>query len=339
MNKAVIASVSGAILTDDEKRLLSQLKPVGISLFARNVINKSQLSSLVKDIKTLLGEQVLIAVDQEGGRVRRLREPEWRSYASEYVLGQLPVEISALHAMLIAQDLQEIGINFNYAPVLDTPYPQTHQVLKSRCFSSNISEHGQAMIEAYIANGICPCIKHLPGHGRAQTDPHLGLPVIEGSLADLERDIAPFVANNNAPAGMTAHIVLPQYDILPATMSPKIIKEIIRGEIGFDGLLISDAIEMGALHGTLVERCTQALAAGCDVVCYCGGKTEDLAALAQSCPDLSEQAEQRLAEVKGIISVSTKTTADYGLYSQAVGKIDAYVETYDATEVLNRMSK
>ncbi|MBO7556108.1 MAG: glycoside hydrolase family 3 protein, partial [Alphaproteobacteria bacterium] len=219
----IIASIGGADLGSEEAVLLKNMQPVGVSLFARNVVNRKQLKNLVGQIKNLLGERVLVAVDQEGGRVRRLAEPEWRSYASQFVLGQLPENVSKMHAALIAQDLNELGINLNYAPVLDRLCEKTHQVLKSRCFGNGVVEHGKAMIESYIRNGICPCMKHMPGHGQASVDPHLGLPVIDCSIVDFEEDMSYFAQNSSCPAGMTAHIVLPEVDSLPVPMSAKAI--------------------------------------------------------------------------------------------------------------------
>ncbi len=339
MTKAAIVSISGLYLSDEEKQILSQMQPVGVSLFSRNISNKQQLRLLINEIKEVIGDDVIVAVDQEGGRVRRLAEPEWKSYASQNVLGKLSPEIAKMHATLIARDLKEVGINLNYAPVLDKLYPQTHEVLRSRCFANHETELAKAMIETYCNNGVCPCIKHLPGHGRAKVDPHLGLPVIDCSLSDFEQDMNIFKANSTAPAGMTAHIVLPEIDDEPITMSSKAIREVIRGYIGFDGLLISDAIDMNALSGTICERAIKSLSAGCDLVCYCGGKTEDLSNLAKELPQVSEITEQRLQKVRDIIKKSATDEVDYEQYQQAIGSVETYTESYDATEVLNLMNK
>lgn len=323
----------------EEARLLKNMQPVGVSLFARNVVNKEQLKNLVGQIKDLLGERVLVAVDQEGGRVRRLAEPEWRAYASQFVLGQLPESVSAMHAALIAQDLNELGINLNYAPVLDRLCEKTHQVLKSRCFGNGVAERGKAMIETYIKNGICPCMKHMPGHGQASVDPHLGLPVIDCPMADFEEDMSYFAQNSFCPAGMTAHIVLPEVDSLPVTMSAKAIDYLIRGKIGFEGLLISDAIDMHALSGTVKEKALQSLQAGCDLVCYCGGKIDELHELAGIKTEISPKTEERLQKVWDIVRKGQSDCVDYDNYLAVVDKIQPYDEKYDATEVLNLMNK
>lgn len=338
MTAALIVSVAGLALEREEQKLLEKMQPAGVSLFARNIADKQQLSALVGEIKNIIGTEALIAIDQEGGRVRRLAEPHWRGYASQYVLGQLPDEVCRMHALLVAEELHECGINFNYAPVLDTVYPQTHEVLKSRCFSKDISKKGQIMLDAYAANGICPCMKHMPGHGRAQTDPHLGLPVINCTYAALQKDMQPFSDNNKAPAGMTAHIVIPEIDSQPVTMSSEAIKKVIRETIGFDGLLISDAIDMGALNGTIAERAEKALAAGCDLACYCSGRIAELRDLAALGTQLCEESAKRLDAVKKIIKKQQKDFADYAKYRDMVGRIEAYAESYDATEILNQMN-
>ncbi|MBR1648897.1 MAG: glycoside hydrolase family 3 protein [Alphaproteobacteria bacterium] len=339
MKAPVFASISSTGLTDEEKRVLKALNPVGITFFKRNIACKTQLKALSNDLKNLLGEEILLAVDQEGGRVRRLAEPDWQSYASQYVLSRLPKDVTKAHCALIAGDLKESGLNFNYAPVLDTLFPDTHPVLKSRCFATNCAELGKIAVKTYCENGVCPCIKHIPGHGRAKSDPHLGLPVITAPLGKLRKDFAPFKVNNDAPAAMTAHILLQDIDDLPVTMSKKAISELIRGEIGFNGLLISDAVDMKALKGSLEEKTLNSLAAGCDAVCYCSGKIDDLYKLKELHLSLNDSAEQKLDRIYKIVGQESLTKADYELYAAKIGSIEAYSENYDATEVLNLMQK
>ena len=335
----ILASVAGKKIGRDEAELLKKMRPLGVSLFARNIVDKAQLKSLICQIKEVLGEKALVAIDQEGGRVRRLAQPCWQGYASQSVLGQLPLKVSKMHAALIAQDLNELGINLNYAPVLDNLYDCTHPVLKSRCFGRDVAKYGKAMVETYIKNGICPCIKHMPGHGRAESDPHLGLPVIKVCDSELAKDMEPFAKNANSPAGMTAHIVVPQIDDLPITMSKKGIDVLIRGRIGFDGLLISDAIDMRALKGNVKERAERSLEAGCDVVCYCGGDMKDLFDLASIKFVASKKTEERLENIYKIIEKTQKDFFAYEDYAKAVVKVEEYKEEYDATEVLNLMKK
>ncbi len=341
---SALVSVSGLSLSDEEKYWLEKYRPVGVSLFARNIGNADQLRRLTEEIRNAVGcAEVLIAVDQEGGRVCRLHQPHFHSVASQYVLGHSDEKTAAAHAEMISDDLRRTGINFNFAPVLDLAYPDTHSVLKSRCFGNNEQKTavlGKVMITTYMNNGICPCMKHMPGHGRAQTDPHLGLPVLNTPLRELAKDFYPFAQNNDCPAGMTAHIVIREADDgLPVTLSKKAINALIRGLIGFNGLLISDAVEMRALKGGIGEKAAAVLAAGCDLVCYCGGRSEDLAALARSCPPVSDITRERLQKVYQVISRPAKAfdVMVAKNYYQTVGKIEEYDEIYDATEVLNRM--
>jgi len=345
---AALLSCSGLELTDAEKRLFATTNPVGICLFGRNIHTAEQVSRLCRQIKETIGrEDVLIAVDQEGGRVRRLAGDGFYETAPLITIGELPLpqaETAArLHARLTAADLQKCGINLNLAPVLDRLYPRTTDALKSRCFSSNelvVSRLGKIMIDEYISNHICPCVKHIPGHGRAAVDPHLNLPVVTASLQDLEQDFAPFKDNADAPAGLTAHIIIKAADNKhPVTQSAKAIKEIIRGLIGFKGFLFSDAIEMHALQGSLEEKAQQSLRAGCDAVVYAQGRYEDLEILSKICPPLSEEALLRLKTIKEII-LPTRQTAEPSSsavrqYRELVGSVAPYQETYDATEVLN----
>ena len=335
----ILASVAGKEIGQEEAVILKKMQPVGVSLFSRNIADKKQLKNLIYQIKEVLGEKALIAVDQEGGRVRRLAEPCWHSYASQSVLGQLPLKVCKMHAALIAKDLNELGINLNYAPVLDNLYECTHPVLKSRCFGCDVAKYGRAMIETYINNGICPCIKHLPGHGRVKSDPHLGLPVVKVCDSELAKDMEPFAKNADSPAGMTAHIVVPQVDDLPITMSKKGIDLLIRGKIGFDGLLISDAIDMQALKGSIKDRTTKSLEAGCDVVCYCGGDIKDLYDLASIKFELSAKTGERLERIYKIIDEKQKDFFEYDDYAKEVEAVEEYKEEYDATEVLNLMKK
>lgn len=351
---AAILSVSGLSLTDDEKRLLSKFNPLGISLFARNISTRIQVKELIKDIKNSIGrDDVIIAVDQEGGRVRRLVEPEFRAYASQYVLGKIEDEYSSKdaqtaireHANLISNDLQELGINMNYAPVLDLLFEETAPVLKSRCFGTDektVAHYGKIMVDEYIKNGICPCIKHMPGHGRVSVDPHLNLPVLDLSLKELTKDFYPFQQLNYSPAGMTAHVVIKEIDDkLPVTQSPEAIRKVIRGIIGFEGLLISDAIDMKALKGSLGEKSETSIAAGCDVVCYCGGDSADAEEVCRKSGIMSDKSMIRFEKIKNLFHNGYRVS-NIGVvakeYETLTGRIEKYQDNYDATEVLNKMT-
>ena len=357
MNKPVLAamlSISGTKLSDEEKKLFERFNPLGVTLFAKNVESKTQLKNLTKEIREVCDRNnILIAIDQEGGRVRRLREPEFRSYAAQIDLGkteekfgfETTLQTTHNHALLIAQDLLECGINWNYAPCLDIAYSETSDVLKSRCFGNDekkIAVLGREMIDTYVQSGICPCIKHMSGHGRANVDPHLQLPIIENSLSELKKDFYPFWFNRYAPAGMTAHIVLKNVDDKhPVTQSKTAIDKIIRGEIGFEGFLISDSINMNALHGNVVDRALACLNAGCDAVCFCFGSLAETLSLCQNCPVLTDNSLIRLAKIENIFKNKLKDI-DYKLteknYAQVCGAIEKYNDKYDATETLRLMT-
>ncbi len=358
MEKPILAamlSVAGTKLSDNEKRILEQANPLGITIFGRNIESKRQLQNLITEVKTVIGrDDVLIGVDQEGGRIRRLAEPEFRAYAAQAELGQIEVKFGQQtaektirsHAALISEDLHETGINLNYAPVLDIAYPETSSVLKSRCFGADekkTASYGSMMIDEYQKAGICPCIKHMPGHGRATVDPHLALPVLNFSLNELQKDFYPFIQNRRAAAGMTAHILLPEIDDkLPVTQSVKAIDKLIRGIIGFDGFLISDAIDMHALKGTIAERASLSIRAGVDAVCCCSGRIKDLTAVCGERCFMTEKSLQRYANIKKVIHNKPKCVDVKNIelqYKEKIGSILNVKCSYDATEVLHQMLK
>ena len=358
MEKPILSamlSCSGTKLTDDEKILFSQYNPLGISLFGRNLKNPQQIRALCHEIKETIGrDDVLIAIDQEGGRVRRLTEPYFRPYSSQYRLGQIAQEhgieiakeATKLHATLIAYDLKSLGINWNYAPVIDVEHQNTAEVLRSRTFGSNkgiISTLGNTMLNTYCEYGICPCIKHIPGLGSGSTDPHLALPIINKSLSELENDFTPIRDLNQCPAAMTAHILLPVIDKdNPLTQSTIGIRDIIRHQLGYNGFLISDAIDMHALSGSLSDKTKNALNAGCDAICYCGGNITELTEVAQSCRFLRDNSIIRFEKIKKIISINKSIKnieVSATRYQELIGKIEEYNDNYDATETLNLMQK
>lgn len=349
--KAAIVSCQGQSLNEPEKKLFAEMNPVGLSLFGRNIDNPEQIKALVKEIKETIGRaDVIIAIDQEGGRVRRLAEPYFRSYAANITLGSLPIDIAMqackLQAQLISADLHNLGINLNYAPVLDLYYPDTNAALKSRCFSNNAqttAQLGKVMIDEYLNQGILPCLKHLPGHGRATTDPHLNLPKIDASLEELAKDFYPFQFNANAPVGMTAHIIASAVDNQhPITQSAKSIKTIIRDIIGFEGFLITDAIDMQALSGNVAQKTLTSLKAGCDCICYCFGKPDELQAINEVCPSLTDAGLERFYKAcKFLQNPQSKANINHlaDEYAQIIGPIPNYKDDYDATEILHKMQK
>ena len=348
---ACMLSVSGLTLTDEEKKLLSFANPLGVTLFKRNIENKKQVKELIFSIKEVIGrDDTLIAVDQEGGRVCRFSPPNWHPYLSQYALGSvLPEnqeELIALHGKLIAQNLKEIGVNLNYAPVLDVSYPNTTDALKSRCFSSDekqVTENGKILLDTYQKNGVCPCIKHLPGHGRAVVDPHLHLPILNQTLKELEKDFYPFIAvGTKAPAGMTAHIVISEVDDLPITQSKKAIDEIIRKRLNFKGFLFSDAIDMKALNGSITERVQSSLSAGCDAITYCFGILDEMKEVIEGCSPLTDEACERFTKIKKItdkIPEKLDIQTSYVRYSELSQNANNLPSDYDAVEILHQMKK
>ena len=349
---AAMLSCESVKLSDREKRLFSQYNPMGITVFKRNVEDAEQLSSLILEVKEVIGrDDVLIAIDQEGGRVRRLGEDMgFRSYSSQSAIGSLDGENADLaakyHAQLIGDDLIGLGVNWNFAPVLDVSFEGTTEALKDRCFGDDkevVARLGKIMVDEYVKMGICPCIKHMPGHGRAVVDPHLHLPILDNSLKELEKDFYPFHVSKNAPAGMTAHIVIPEVDDkLPITQSKKAIDKVIRGMMGFDGFLISDAIDMKALSGTIGEKTKTSLDAGCDGVCYCFGIYEEMLDLCNNCSVLEGESLKRFERISKIIANPQRLENVNSIsnnYNKLMKNIGKYESNYDATEILHRMKE
>ncbi len=345
---SALLSVSTTQLTDAEKKLFSRINPLGVCLFKRNIRDKDQLRALTREISQTIGrENVLIATDQEGGRVCRLEPPLVQRYAAAASLGSLPSDerdkACRLHARLIAHDLRAFGINWNLAPCLDVASEKTHPVLKSRCFSSDkniVYACGKTMITTYLEQSVLPCMKHMPGHGRAQVDPHLKLPVLPFSLTELEEDFFPFIRlADQAPCAMTAHIVLPEIDTSPVTQSEKGIR-FIREKIDFQGFLISDALEMKALSGSLGEKTKRALAAGCDAVCYCRGDIGEMQEVAENAGFLSNDALERLDKMHAVLTrppLAFDRVAARREYDRILAKLPSLEHDYDAVETLNAM--
>lgn len=303
--KAGIFDVAGHTLTDAEKQFFSALNPLGFILFARNCESPQQVSKLVTDLKTILGrEDVLILIDQEGGRVARLKPPHWRKSPPAAVFDEIAghsinegKRTVYANGRLIARDLHALGINVNCVPLADVPVEGAHNVIGDRAFGNDphqVSILAEAMSRGMMDGGVLPVLKHIPGHGRAGADSHLSLPIVEATLAQLRAsDFIPFEALNYLPLGMTAHILYTAIDErLPATLSPIVIK-LIREEIGFAGLIMSDDLSMKALKGSLVDLTKQTLAAGCDVALYCNIPLEEVKEAVLTLPVLSEKSQER----------------------------------------------
>ena len=306
MTKAFICGCAGASLSADEKAFLTGEQPWGLILFARNCQEPQQIADLVSEFRQCVGrDDAPVLIDQEGGRVQRLKDPYWPAYpsgakiAAAYEADAAAGLVLARNiARLIADDLSALGITVDCLPILDVPQADVHDVIGDRAYGTTpkmIAQIGRAMAEGLMERGVLPVIKHIPGHGRAVVDSHHNLPVVSASKDELRQtDFAPFVALADLPLGMTAHIVYPAYDAeFSATQSPLVINDVIRGEIGFDGLLMTDDLSMKALAGDFADRARLSLAAGCDVVLHCNGEMAEMRAVAGAVPALAGEAERR----------------------------------------------
>ncbi len=301
-----IFSLSGLELTEDERAFFAEAQPAGYILFGRNVENREQLRALTDSLRTLHGrEDLLISIDQEGGRVSRMKPPEWDAYPAPGLFAQLfdiapasAIQAIRANAHLLALDLAEVGITVDYHPVLDIPAKGAHDVIGDRALGRDpmqVAALGRATLDGLARAGVVGCIKHMPGHGRATVDSHKDLPIVDAGEDELATDIAPFAKLSDAPMAMTAHIRFTSWDAAnPATQSEFVIAEIIRKRIGFDGLLLSDDIDMQALDGTIPERSARAVAAGCDLVLNCWGKMDDMVGSAEVLPAMSDATRKRL---------------------------------------------
>ena len=306
MTTAAILGCSGYELTPGERDFFADARPWGFILFRRNVDSPDQVRRLTDSFRAAVGrEEVAVLVDQEGGRVQRLGPPHWPKYPASRAYGDRPAtdpltrrELARLGARLMAHDLRALGINVNCIPVLDVPQPDAHAIIGDRAYSENLDELtllGRAAAEGLIAGGVLPVIKHIPGHGRAKADSHLTLPAVTASRDELDAvDFAPFRALSDMPMAMTAHVVYATIDRKrPATTSRKVIRDVIRRDIGFDGLLMTDDLSMKALSGDFAERARAALKAGCDVALHCNGDMAEMTAVVEGAGKLKGQAKRR----------------------------------------------
>jgi beta-N-acetylhexosaminidase len=298
MTRAFICGCSAKALRDDERRFLRDAQPFGVILFKRNVETPDQVRALVADVQDCLGGRAAILVDQEGGRVQRLGPPHWRAYPAAGRLGAAARPLADAKALvyrvarIMAADLLQLGINVDCLPVLDVPVAGSHDVIGNRAYGDDpqrVSVLGRAAAEGLMAGGVLPVMKHVPGHGRAGVDSHHDLPRVTAPLEELlRRDFAPFIDNADLPAAMTAHVVYTDIDSQrPATVSPKVVGDHIRGTIGFAGLLMSDDLSMQALQGTLRERAAAAFGAGVDIALHCNGDLDEAAGVAAAAPHLA----------------------------------------------------
>ncbi|RIA47050.1 beta-N-acetylhexosaminidase [Hephaestia caeni] len=304
--KPVIFGLAGPALTDDERAFFREAAPAGYILFKRNIENRAQVRALTDSLRDLAGrDDLAILIDQEGGRVARMQPPEWPAFPAGPAFDKLyeiapvsGIEAARANARAIALTLAEVGIAVDCLPLLDVAHADTTDAIASRVLGHEpmrVAAMGRATLEGLRDGGVVGIVKHMPGHGRAKVDSHFDLPVVEASAEELETDLAPFRTLAWAPMAMTSHIVYTAWDAeRPATLSPIVIEEVIRGRIGFDGLLMTDDIDMKALSGSAGEKAAAAVAAGCDVALDCWGRMDEMVEIAERLGDISDRSRARL---------------------------------------------
>ena len=309
-----IFGMAGPVLTAEERAFFRESNPAGYILFGRNVETRNQVRALTDSLRDLHGrDDLFICIDQEGGRVARMKAPEWLAFPPGEAFDRLydvapasAIEAARANAQALGLDLAEVGISVDCLPLLDVRQPGAHDVIGDRalgCEPMRVAALGRAVLDGLARAGVVGTVKHIPGHGRALCDSHKQLPTVTASAEELETDLAPFHALANAPVAMTAHIVYTAWDSEnPATQSPFVIHEIIRKRIGFDGLLLSDDLDMEALSGTVPERAERAIAAGCDIALNCWAKMDDMAGIAERLPTMSEGSQARLARAMASVA-------------------------------------
>ncbi len=306
MRTALITGLAGEALTADERAFLKSASPSGVILFTRNCRDHDQIRALLGSAREAAGaDDFLVLIDQEGGRVQRLRPPLGRALPRAGTFARLyerepsrALDAAFLVARLVAAELAALGITMNCAPVLDIPSAGSHEIIGDRAYGATpdqVAALGRAVAEGLLAGGLVPVLKHIPGHGRATADSHLDLPVVDAAhMALSATDFAPFKALASMPAAMTAHVVYSSIDAsAPASTSARVTREVIRGEIGFDGLLMSDDLSMKALQGAMRDRAEAVIAAGSDVALHCNGDLSEMEAAAAGAGPLAGRALER----------------------------------------------
>ncbi|MEP3055102.1 beta-N-acetylhexosaminidase [Ascidiaceihabitans sp.] len=309
---ATILDADGLRLTSEEKAFFKDVKPFGFILFARNIDTPDQIRALCGDFREAVGYDCPITIDQEGGRVQRLRAPIWREWLPpmDFVTAAGPQAERAMYLRhrVIAHELFALGIDSNCAPMVDVAGDDTHDFLRNRCYGTDavtVSALGRAAVTGLLDGGVLPVVKHMPGHGRATADSHFDLPHVANIKNDLQgHDFAPFKALCDLPMGMTAHLVYSDIDTAPATLS-KPVMDVIRKDIGFDGLIMTDDIAMKALSGDLGDLSRQALHAGCDVILHCNGTLAERRRVAEASGEMTDAAQTR-----AIAALNARKTPD-----------------------------
>jgi len=299
---ATILGCEGLTLSAVEKAFFAEARPFAFILFSRNIDTADQIRALCAELRDAVGYDAPILIDQEGGRVQRLRPPlaqEWLPPLDQIErAGVNAVRSMYIRSRIQAQELRGLGIDTNCAPLVDVAVSETHPFLKNRCYgfdTKQVSDIGRAVSDGLMDGGVLPVLKHIPGHGRSLVDSHLALPTVTADTDELVQDFAPFKALKDLPLGMTAHLVYQAIDPQPATISTKMMS-IIREEIGFDGLIMTDDISMEALDGNMTQRSAASIAAGCDVVLHCNGDLAEMRDVVAASDIMTDRAQQR-AEV------------------------------------------
>jgi beta-N-acetylhexosaminidase len=329
--QAAIYGLEGLELTADERSFFTDADPTGFILFKRNCDNPEQLLRLTDSLRDLTGRpDVPILIDQEGGRVARMKPPAWPAFPAAERFAQLyalapsaALEAERANARAIALSLRACGINVNALPLLDVRQEGASDIIGDRALGSDpmqVAALGRVVLDGMASAGVVGIIKHMPGHGRALVDSHKELPIVAADAAELEVDLEPFERLSSAPMGMTAHVIYETWDReRPASLSPVVISDIIRGRIGFDGFLMSDDLGMEALTGDFGGRAAGVVGAGCDVALHCSGKMDEMVAVAGAVPALTPEGEDRLARAMAI----TLVDGDGPDFAEAIAKRDA----------------
>ncbi|HEX8484115.1 glycoside hydrolase family 3 N-terminal domain-containing protein [Sphingomonas sp.] len=324
-----IFGLSGPVLTPDERAFFAAVEPAGYILFKRNVVDRPQLRALTDSLRDVAGrDDLAILIDQEGGRVARMGPPEWPAFPAGPLFDTLyerapmsGIEAARANGQALGLMLRECGITVNCAPILDVGQPDTTDALATRVYGQEpmrVAAMGRATLEGLAAGGVVGVVKHMPGHGRAIVDSHHLLPMVSATEAQLEIDLQPFRALASAPMGMTSHIVFEAWDaVRPATLSPVVIADVIRGRIGFDGLLMTDDIDMKALSGTAGQKAAAAIEAGCDIVLDCWARMPEMIDVANRLDPMSERSRARLDAAMARVGTPS------GDFAAAVAKRDA----------------
>ncbi len=311
--KPVIFGLSGATLTPDERAFFADSQPAGYILFRRNIIDRAQLRALTDDLRALHGrDDLLIMIDQEGGRVARMQPPVWPAFPAGAVFDRLydvapssAIAAARANARAIALTLAEVGITVDALPLLDVRQDGASDIMGDRTLGAEpmrVVALGRATLEGLADGGVVGIVKHMPGHGRALVDSHLELPVVRADADMLASDLQPFERLRDAPMGMTAHVVYTAWDAQrPASLSPTVIEDVIRTRIGFDGLLMSDDLDMKALQGGIPDLAAGVVAAGCDLALNCWGRMDDMLGIADQLPEITDVARARLDRAMGSV--------------------------------------